>query len=180
MLGCDGNRDIQTPNIDLLAKEGTRFGSNFVCAPQSEPSRATLFTGRVRGLQTKTTLFDMLTAQGYNAGYAGAWQSGDRPADSVTGKAHQFLDQQSKDKPFLLTVSYADPHPPYDGHARKYDEMYAKSTLRTWARASLAERRRRQGHAEGCRRLAAKMRGGDQRTHAADSVVVQIARPRTA
>ena len=61
-----------------------------------------------------------------------AWQSGDRPVDSVTGKAHQFLDQQSKDKPFLLTVSYADPHPPYDGHARRYDEMYAKSTSRTW------------------------------------------------
>ncbi len=64
MLGCDGNRDIRTPHIDLLAKEGTRFGSNFACAPQSAPSRATLFTGRLQGLQSKATLFDTLTAQG--------------------------------------------------------------------------------------------------------------------
>ena len=127
MLGCDGNRDIQTPNIDLLAKEGTRFGSNYVYAPQSAASRASLFAG-------KTKLFDTLTAQGYNNGFAGAWQSGDRPDDSVTGKAHQFLDQQSKDKPFLLTVSYANPHPPYDGHAPQYDEMYARSTFDTMGR----------------------------------------------
>src|SRR5579859_3071423 len=129
MLSCDGNQDIRTPNIDLLAKEGTRFGSNYVAAPQSEPSRATLFTGRLQGLQAKPTLFDILAAQGYNNGFAGAWQSGDRPEDSITGKAHQFLDQQTKDKPFLLTVSYANPHPPYDGHAPQYDEMYAKSTF---------------------------------------------------
>ena len=127
MLGCDGNPDIRTPNIDLLAKQGTRFGSNFAYAPVSAASRATLFN-------SKATLFDTLTAQGYNCGYAGAWQSGDRPMDSVTGKAHQFLDQQSKDKPFLLTVSYADPHPPYDGHARQFDEMYAKSTFENMGR----------------------------------------------
>ncbi len=48
----------------------------------------------------------------------------------MTGKAHQFLDQQSKDKPFLLTVSYANPHPPYDGHASQYDEMYARINVR--------------------------------------------------
>ena len=127
MLGCDGNRDIQTPNIDLLAKEGTRLGSNFVYAPVSAPSRATLFNG-------KPTLFDTLTTEGYNCGYAGAWQSGDRPVDSVTGKAHEFLDRQSKDKPFLLSVSYADPHPPYEGHPKQYDEMYAKSTFETMGR----------------------------------------------
>src|ERR1700724_2631238 len=82
MLGCDGNRDMSTPHIDLLAKEGTLFGRNFVYAPQSAPSRASLFTG-------KTTLFDVLGAQGYKCGFAGTWQSGDRPAESVTGKAHE-------------------------------------------------------------------------------------------
>jgi arylsulfatase A-like enzyme len=127
MLGCDGNRDIRTPHIDLLAKEGTLFGRNFVYAPQSAASRASLFTG-------KTTLFDTLTAQGYKCGYAGEWRSGEKPEASVTGKAHQFLDQQSKDKPFLLTVSYASPHPPYDGHAPQYDEMYARSTFENMGR----------------------------------------------
>src|SRR5579859_1109198 len=64
MLSCDGNQDIRTPHIDLLAKEGTRFGSNFVCAPQSAPSRASLFSGRLQG--PHNSLFETLVAQGYN------------------------------------------------------------------------------------------------------------------
>jgi arylsulfatase A-like enzyme len=124
MLGCDGNREIRTPNIDLLAKQGTRFGSNFARTPVSAASREALFAP-----SGKTTLSNVLAAQGYNCGNAGAWQSGDAPMDSVTGKAQQFLDQQTKDKPFLLTVNYADPRPPYEGHAPQYHEMYAKSTF---------------------------------------------------
>jgi arylsulfatase A-like enzyme len=129
MLGCDGNREIQTPNIDLLAKQGTRFGSNFTRTPVSAASRAALFMP-----SAKTTLSDVLAAQGYNCGNAGSWQSGDGPVDSVTGKGQQFLDQQSKDKPFLLTVSYADPRPPYEGHARQYGEMYVVSTFERMGR----------------------------------------------
>ena len=124
MLGCDGNREIRTPNIDLLAKQGTLFGSNFARTPVSAASREALFAP-----SGKTTLSNVLAAQGYNCGNAGAWQSGDAPMDSVTGKAQQFLDQQTKDKPFLLTVNYADPRPPYEGHAPQYHEMYAKSTF---------------------------------------------------
>src|SRR6186713_1906171 len=44
-LGCYGNPDIRTPNIDRLARDGmlfTRcFSSNAVCSP----TRATLLTG---------------------------------------------------------------------------------------------------------------------------------------
>src|SRR5262245_28350375 len=47
MLGCYGNKEIRTPNIDLLARGGTRFQNNFVCTPICSASRATLFTGRV-------------------------------------------------------------------------------------------------------------------------------------
>jgi arylsulfatase A-like enzyme len=46
MLGCYGNGEIRTPNIDLLARSGTRFANNFVCTPICSASRATLFTGR--------------------------------------------------------------------------------------------------------------------------------------
>ena len=38
MLGCNGNTQIHTPNIDLLAKGGTRFAGNFVCAPSPRPA----------------------------------------------------------------------------------------------------------------------------------------------
>lgn len=43
-LGCYGNNDIRTPNIDRLARQGMRFtrcfSSNAVCSP----TRATLLT----------------------------------------------------------------------------------------------------------------------------------------
>src|SRR5262245_10958044 len=45
-LGCYGNPNIKTPNIDAFAKEGMRFDRYYVGTPQCVPSRATLMTGR--------------------------------------------------------------------------------------------------------------------------------------
>ncbi|MCX6377437.1 MAG: sulfatase-like hydrolase/transferase, partial [Armatimonadetes bacterium] len=44
-LGCYGNKDVITPNLDKLASEGARF-TNAVCAtPFCSPTRASLLTG---------------------------------------------------------------------------------------------------------------------------------------
>src|SRR5436190_9266178 len=45
-LGCYGNPDLKTPNIDKLAKEGIQFNRAFTTAPQCVPSRASIMTGR--------------------------------------------------------------------------------------------------------------------------------------
>ncbi|MCQ8811699.1 sulfatase-like hydrolase/transferase, partial [Escherichia coli] len=45
MLGCYGNREIKTPNIDRLAQGGMRFINHSVCTPICSASRATIFTG---------------------------------------------------------------------------------------------------------------------------------------
>ena len=86
-LGCFGSKDIRTPRIDLLAKEGMRFTS-FYAQPVCGPSRAALMTGcyplRVaeRGnikevhpvLHTKEiTIAEVLKEQGYASGCFGKW-----------------------------------------------------------------------------------------------------------
>src|SRR5437764_282317 len=46
LLGCYGNAEIRTKNIDLLAQTGTRFLNHYACSPIAEPARAALLTGR--------------------------------------------------------------------------------------------------------------------------------------
>ena len=45
-LGCYGAKDIYSPNLDQLAKSGTRFTQAYVAAPVCAPSRAALLTGK--------------------------------------------------------------------------------------------------------------------------------------
>lgn len=45
-LGCAGNPEIRTPNLDRLAAEGIRFENFFSASPVCSPARATLLTGR--------------------------------------------------------------------------------------------------------------------------------------
>ncbi|HEY1065965.1 MAG TPA: sulfatase [Pirellulales bacterium] len=45
-LGCYGNPDVKTPNLDRLAAEGKRFDRAYVACPQCVPSRAAIMTGR--------------------------------------------------------------------------------------------------------------------------------------
>ena len=45
-LGCMGNKIIKTPNIDLLAKEGTLFKNSFATTPICAISRASIFSGQ--------------------------------------------------------------------------------------------------------------------------------------
>ena len=44
--GFQGNKDIPTPNIDSIAKNGVRFTQGYVAATYCSPSRAGLMTGR--------------------------------------------------------------------------------------------------------------------------------------
>jgi arylsulfatase A-like enzyme len=45
-LGCYGNPDLKTPNLDKMASEGALFHRAYTTAPQCVPSRAGILTGR--------------------------------------------------------------------------------------------------------------------------------------
>ncbi|MHC4556685.1 MAG: sulfatase-like hydrolase/transferase [Planctomycetota bacterium] len=65
-LGCYGNKDVQTPNIDALAKEGMLFTNMFAASPTCAPSRSVLWTGlypaRNGCMGNHTTCRDDITA----------------------------------------------------------------------------------------------------------------------
>ena len=45
-FSCFGNQDAQTPRIDRMAREGTRFERFYVCGSVCHPSRTTFMTGQ--------------------------------------------------------------------------------------------------------------------------------------
>ncbi|MEK7953518.1 arylsulfatase [Luteolibacter soli] len=62
-VGCFGQQKIHTPNIDRLAKEGTKLTQHYSGAPVCAPARCTLMTGKhlghaeIRGNQQASVSF---------------------------------------------------------------------------------------------------------------------------
>jgi arylsulfatase A len=90
-LGCYGQKQIRTPNIDRLAGEGLRFTDGYSGCTVCAPSRSVLMTGyhmghtSVRGntggqslAETDVTLPMLLRQAGYATGGYGKWGLGDR------------------------------------------------------------------------------------------------------
>ena len=46
-MGCAGNSEVRTPNLDRLAETGLRFESFFCASPVCSPARASILTGRI-------------------------------------------------------------------------------------------------------------------------------------
>lgn len=98
-LGVTGSKQLKTPHIDMLAKNGIFFPQAYVSAPVCSPSRAGLITGinqvefghdnNIGGNQPgfdpdfmglpldQKTIADHLSATGYVNGLIGKWHLGD-------------------------------------------------------------------------------------------------------
>ena len=100
-LGCYGNPDIRTPNIDGIAADGMRFKDAYCVNSVCSPSRATFFTGLLPSqhgvhcylggekpdaqvgpqayntMREFTNLPQVMVDAGYRCGLAGKWHLGD-------------------------------------------------------------------------------------------------------
>ena len=123
-LGCYGNKDVLTPNIDRLASEGMTFEKAFASNPVCSPTRATFLTGLIPSqhgvhnwlnanhlqmgpdarstLADFTSLGDVLNAAGYACGLVGKWHLGDNM------RPQEGFDSYWITKPHGHTVEFYD------------------------------------------------------------------------
>lgn len=88
-LGSFGQKLIDTPRLDAMARQGMRFTDHYSGAPSCHPSRCVLFTGKhaghgyIRGNSKiplrpdDFTLSQLLNEAGYKTGGIGKWALGD-------------------------------------------------------------------------------------------------------
>jgi arylsulfatase A-like enzyme len=89
-ISAYGNKQVQTPNIDRIARQGAKFNNALVTNSICGPSRATLLTGKyshINGYPLNEQRFDvnqqlfpaLLQQHGYQTAWIGKWHLGNLP-----------------------------------------------------------------------------------------------------
>lgn len=122
-LGCQGSKDIPTPHIDSLAKNGIRCTQGYVAATYCSPSRAGLMTGRYPtrfghefnsvankvGLAAKeVTIADRLKGNGYATVCIGKWHLGNQEANRPTKRGFDEFFGTLNNTPYFHPTAFID------------------------------------------------------------------------
>ena len=107
MLGCYGNSQVKSPNIDKFSEDSIKFEHCVSSQPVCTPYRGMLMTGRhplyngcfsndIQLLDTKGNSFaEVLKSEGYKTGYFGKWHlyGGDRDRAVPEGPRRHGFDE---------------------------------------------------------------------------------------
>ncbi|MBI1926389.1 sulfatase [Candidatus Poribacteria bacterium] len=100
-MGCAGNPDVITPNMNRLAREGTHFTHTISNVPLCVPARGCIMTGK-HPLSHKavsndlplplseTGIAQVFKGAGYQTGYIGKWHLGGMPRDKFITPEMRF------------------------------------------------------------------------------------------
>ena len=125
-LGCYGNKEIISPNIDSLADNGVLFKDFYCVSPVCSPARASILTGKIPSAhgvhdwledgtdERKTVEYmsdlssyvNILSDNGYNCGLSGKWHLGNS-GNPQMGFKHWFA-HQSGGGPYYGAPMYRD------------------------------------------------------------------------
>ena len=134
-VGCYGNRDIRTPNIDDLASDGIRFEKAYANSPMCTPSRASIMTGRyphsagVTLLRTAlpdsvVTIAEILQQHGIATGVFGKTHFNSQLKhgfDTLVNNQHHRGYLENIQQPVLSdTVKVRPPWRPFQDHSRTW------------------------------------------------------------
>ncbi len=120
-LGCYGQPEARTPNLDRLASEGTRYTHAYTVGPVCAPSRSCITTGcypwSIGSHHMRSTLINpprMFTHELQDAGYHVSWPTKtdfnfDPPKDFATDQAHWWNGDFPK-QPFFAFRNLGSTH----------------------------------------------------------------------
>lgn len=125
-MGCDGNEEVRTPNIDRLAAEGMLFKRTYANVPVCCPARSILMTGtypHVNGMmandlrlrEERVTMAEILRDAGYRTGFIGKWHLDGGPRDPG------FVPPGPRRQGFEFWAAY-------ECHHRHFDPDYFRDT----------------------------------------------------
>lgn len=133
-LGCAGNEEVLTPEIDRLAEQGTMFERCYATNPMCAPSRASLMTGQhahqhglwANGVQLpahKRLLSRALADSGYDCGLVGKFHLG--PA--ADGRSEDRLDDGFRVFEWAHDPTHTSPQNAYQQWlARHHPDVFTK------------------------------------------------------
>ena len=125
-LSCFGQTNFQTPNLDKLAAEGTRFTDYRAANIELPLAQAALMTGKNAAFTPdEITLAQRLKQVGYHTGLLGEWTLGAKPWTLGFDEFAGFLNADESRNYFAESIWRFDPHSSYDQTSHKWVDWKA-------------------------------------------------------